>query len=251
MKAVILQSPYMPWLGFFNMVDWADVFVFLDDVQWTKSDWRNRNRVRTPQGWTWLTVPTTAGKHYRHVLIKDVQIDNSQNWQDKHLKTLEMCYKHTSYFTEIFPLIEAVFNARHVLISELNYDLTAVFCHYLCLHTKFLYSQSMNLPIEAQKDDKLLAILQHIGDVDTYLSGPSAQGYLNEEKFNAVNIKVEWHHYQHPYYNQRMWSSNTFISHLSILDLLFNHGRASRDIITGKIKIEKPNTVQIVKAGEN
>ena len=192
MKAVILQSPYMPWLGFFNMVDWADTFIFLDDVQWTQRDWRNRNRVRTSQGWTWLTVPVTVSRHYRHYLIKDVQIDNSQNWQDKHLKTLEMCYKHTSCFTEIFPFIEAVFNARHVLISELNYDLIAVFCHYLCLHTKFLYSQSMNLPIEVQKDDKLLAILQHVGNVDTYLSGPSAQGYLSKEKFNDAGIKVKW-----------------------------------------------------------
>jgi hypothetical protein len=241
-------------IGFFNLVNEADVFVYLDDVQWTKSDWRNRNRVRTPQGWTWLTVPVITHKHHKEYLIKDVQIDYSQDWQSKHLKTLEMCYKHSPYFEEVFPCVEAILNFKIELIARLNETIVNTFCSYMELpQPDFRFSEYMTLPESRQKNDRLLAILEYIGSIDHYLSGPSAKGYLDENRFEATGIKIEWHNYKHPYYNQKIWKStpNTFISHLSILDLLFNHGKESKNIITGRIKIDKPDNIVIRKAGED
>ncbi|HUV26532.1 MAG TPA: WbqC family protein, partial [Anaerolineales bacterium] len=172
MKAVILQSGYIPWLGYFDLINRADVFVFLDDAQWTTRDWRNRNRIRTPQGWKWLTVPVALEKPYYEYCIKDVKVDNTQNWPEQHLTTLKHHYKKTPHFEEVHLLLENALNKEHKFVVDLNYDIIFRTCDYLALDIpKFLFSQEMNIPNDIKRDDKLLEILRTVGGIDTYISG--------------------------------------------------------------------------------
>jgi len=250
-KAVILQSGYIPWLGYFDLIKKADVFVFLDDVQWTTRDWRNRNRVRTPEGWSWLTVPVELGKPHYEYSVKDVEIDNSQNWQEKHLRTLKSCYKKTPYFDEAYPLFDSILRKKQKFVVDLNYELIFGICNYIGLKgTKFLFSQEMSISREIKKTEKLISILKEIRGVTTYISGQSAKSYLEESEFEGKGIKVEWHNYQHPYYRQNTWGSNIFIPYLSIVDLLFNHGTESLSILSCSKIIEKPVHIEVMLPDE-
>ena len=247
MKAVILQSGYMPWLGYFDMINQADVFVFLDDVQWTTNDWRNRNRIRTPQGWSWLTVPVRFKKPHLEYNIKDVQVSTSQNWQKRHLDALWACYTKTPHFNEIYPLLENILSKKQEFVADLNYELIFAICNYIELKgTRFLFSQQMNISKEVKKTERLLSIFEEIGGITTYISGPAAKAYLEESKLEEKGIKVEWHNYSHPYYHQNTWGSNIFIPYLSMVDLLFNHGKESLEILSGSKVIEKPEHIKVV-----
>ena len=251
LKAAILQSGYIPWLGYFDLINQADVFVFLDDVQWTTRDWRNRNRIRTPQGWSWLTVPVKLERTYFEYDIKDVEIDSSGSWQKKHLGTLRSWYKKAPHFDEVYPLFDSILSKKQKFVIDLNYDLLFAICDYIELkETRFLFSQEMTISREARKTGKLLAIIEEIGGVTTYISGPSANAYLEESEFEAKGIKVEWHNYHHPYYKQNTWGSNIFIPYLSIVDLLFNHGKESLGILSGSKITGKPEHIQVVLPDE-
>lgn len=247
MKAVILQSGYIPWLGYFDMMNHADLFVFLDDVQWSTGAWRNRNRVRTAQGWNWLTVPIKFERPHFEYDIKDVEIDHSQNWRKKHLGTLRTCYKKAPYFDEVYPLFDSVLSKKQNLVIDLNYELIFAVCSYIELkETRFLFSQEMNISREIKKTERLLSIVEEVGEITTYISGPSAKAYLEESKLEEKGIEVEWYNYHHPYYKQNTWGSNIFIPYLSIVDLLFNHGKESLGILSGSKIIEKPEHIQVV-----
>lgn len=245
MKAAILQSSYLPWLGFFNMVQQSDVFVFFDDVQWTTRDWRNRNRIRTPQGWTWLTVPVRLNKSYFEYRSNEVEIDYSQPWQKKHLGTFSHCYAKSPFFNQVYPMLENIVGKPHKLAIELNYDIVLAICDYLGLKKRFLYSQDMCIPDQVKKSERLLAVLEKVGGITEYISGPAAKNYLEEDKFKRAGIAVSWHEYHHPFYAQNTWHSGTFISYLSIVDLLFNHGPASLPILTGQTVVEKPAEIKV------
>lgn len=250
-KAVILQSGYIPWLGYFDLIKKADAFVFLDDVQWTTRDWRNRNRVRTPEGWSWLTVPVQLRKPHYEYIVKDVEIDNSRNWQEKHLRTLKSCYKKAPYFDEAYPLFDSILSKKQKFVVDLNYELLFGICNYIGLKgTRFLFSQEMSISREIKKTGKLISILEEIRGVTTYISGPSAKSYIEESKFEGKGIKVEWHNYQHPYYRQNTWGSNIFIPYLSIIDLLFNHGTESLNILSCSKIIEKPVYIEVILPDE-
>lgn len=243
-RAVILQSGYIPWLGFFSLINKADVFVFLDDVQWTRQDWRNRNRIRAGEGWKWLTVPVKLERHYWEYKICEVEIDYSTDWVSSHLGSLKASYGRTPFFGEVMQTIAPTYERKWDRISPLNYDLITRVCQYLGLSTVFVCSQNLDLPPELRKGDRLLAIINRIGDIGRYLTGFKARDYMDEEKFAANGIEVEWHNYHHPYYTQKGHTS--FMSHLSVLDLLFNHGRESRGILTGETVVKKPEEITVM-----
>ena len=250
-KVAIVQSAFIPWLGYFNMIDEVDVFVYLDDAQFTVRDWRNRNRIRTREGWVWLTVPVRMRKPYFEYRICEVEIDYSHRWMGKHLRTIEYSYKRSPFFQEVFQMVEAVYLKKPRYLVELNYAFIDSICDYMGLRRKrVLYSQNMGIPAHLKKTDKLLYILEQLGEVNVYLSGPKAQAYLEVEKLHGAGIKVEWHEYEHPYYGQNRWGTRFFITHLSVLDLLFNHGRESLEIIKWKRIFRKPDNVIMVSADE-
>jgi|Deesub1362A_J573_1020465.scaffolds.fasta_scaffold00522_19 hypothetical protein len=246
MRVVILQPGYLPWLGFFDLMYKADFFVIFNDVQYTVRDWRNRNRIKTPNGVIWLTVPVES-RGAREKLIKDVEIDNTQKWQERHLKSLESFYKRAKYFDEVMALIADLFKKTYRFLIDVDMDFIMKVRDYLSIDTKILFSSE--IPSRGKKDEKLLSICKFLNST-CYLSGNTAKNYLRESIFAAEGIKVEWHDYQHPYYNQLWQKEQGFISHLSIIDLLFNHGPYSLAILTGEKVIPKPNDIVVRHAHE-
>ncbi len=252
MKVAILQPAYLPWLGFFELINRCDCFVFLDDVQWTVRDWRNRNRVRTSNGWQWLTVPVKLTKSHYDYQIRDVGIDYSQNWKNKHLETIRHCYKRSAHFEEVYQIIEKSISLNLEFIVELDYRLIFGFCSYLGLgDKKFLFSSEMKLPREMEKNERLVRILKCVKEANTYISGMRAKAYLNEIEFEKNGYGVEWFEYEHPYYNQHNLRSKIFFPYLSVIDLLCNHGSESLEIISGKKVIAKPKGINIVLPDES
>jgi hypothetical protein len=240
-RIVILQPGYLPWLGFFDLMSKADTFVIFDDVQYTVRDWRSRNRIKTPNGVLWLTVPVKA-KGARQSLIRDVEIENGQQWQRKHLKSLESYYKKAKYFADINEMINDIYRKSYEFLIDLDMDFIFKVYRYCSLNTKIVFSSE--IPSTGNKDDKLLSICKYL-NATLYLSGNAARGYLRESIFVGEGINVEWQEYQHPYYNQLWLQEQGFISHLSIIDLLFNHGPDTLAILTGKKAIHQPQEILV------
>lgn len=247
MKAVIVQSAFIPWLGFFDMLYQADKFVFYDDVQYTTRDWRNRNRICIQTGWRWLSVPVALSKSYFEYKVCEVPISYDHDWVKEHLDLFKEAYGKALYFSELYPLLERILVKRPKFLIDLNYALLFAICEYLGINTeKIMFSQKMDIDKDLTKTDRLLDVLSKTGKIREYISGPKAKGYLEQEKFDRKGIKVLWHKYQCPYYNQNLWNSNIFISHLSIVDLIFHHGKDALAVILHKKEIVKPEGVSIV-----
>lgn len=220
MKCVILQPSYIPWRGYFHQVQRADLFVFYDDVQYDRRGWRNRNRIKGPQGSQWLTIPV-LNKHARQdeTPINEVRINWDRPWNRTHLATLRHSYARSPYFERYLPLLEKFYSRRPELLADFVIDLTTALAVEMGItHTRFL--RSSQLPAEGEKTDRLLSILKHVGAAH-YLTGPSARDYLEEDKFRQANITLEYMGYDYPEYPQLY---PPFDPHVSVLDLLFMTG---------------------------
>ena len=220
MKCVILQPSYIPWRGFFHQIHQADVFVFYDDVQYDKHGWRNRNRIKTHQGLQWLTIPVlTKGVTTQHTPINRIRIDWKQPWNRKHWMALQQAYSKAPFFQKYVPLLEDLYNKHPEYLSGFMIDLTISLAEEMGItHTKFIRSSSLNVP--GTKTDRLIDILNFIG-ADHYISGPSARNYIEEDKFEAARIKLEYMVYNYPEYEQLY---PPYDPQVSILDLLFMTG---------------------------
>jgi hypothetical protein len=245
-KVAILQPGYLPWLGFFDQMLRADVFVLLEDVQYTVRDWRNRNRIKTANGILWLTVPVRA-KGVRTRPIKDVEIDNEQNWQRAHFKSLKTFYRKAEYFDEIISSVSDMYHKKYRFLIDIDMDFILKVQEYLSIPSKLIFSSSLNSA--ATKDEKLLSVCKSL-DATHYLSGTAAQNYLREEIFTDEGIIVEWQDFCHPFYDQLWLEKQGFVSHLSIIDLLFNHGKASLDILSGNNLIPEPEGITVRHAND-
>ncbi len=221
---VILQPGYLPWLGFFHQMYRSDVFVLYDDVQYTRRDWRSRNRVLGNQGPLWLTVPVYQKGRY-HQLILEARINNETDWAAKHLATLKQCYSKAPYFDDYYGLLQTVLTHRWRLLMDLNQSLIHDLAAALGLERKIIRSSQLN--IAGEKTDRLLNICKHLG-ATRYLSGEAATDYLQTERFEKENIEVTFDHYEHPVYRQR---AKEFVPYLSIVDLLFHEGPGSLEIL--------------------
>lgn len=245
-RVVILQPGYLPWLGFFDLIYEAHTFVIFDDVQYTIRDWRSRNRIKTPHGIVWLTVPVKA-KGVRDKLIKDVEIDNTQPWQKKHIKTLENFYKKAQYFRDIIELIHDIYKKKYTFLIDIDMDIIIRLQEYLSINSKIVFSSE--IPSAGKKDEMLLSICKYL-NATHYLSGNAAREYLRESIFRTEGITVEWHNYTHPYYNQLWLKELGFVSNLSVIDLLFNHGSDSLAILTRRKVIPNPEGIKVKHANE-
>jgi len=220
MRCVILQPSYIPWRGYFHQIQKADLFVFYDDVQYDKNGWRNRNRVKGSGGSQWLTIPVlTKGSVVNHTPINQVPIKWNEPWSKKHWATIRQLYARAPYLRAYKPLLQEFYGRRTPLLADFTIDLTVALAELLSIKTtKFL--RSSQLPAQGQKTDRLLSILRHVGATH-YISGPSAKGYLEEERLQAAGITLEYMNYNYPEYPQL---SAPFDPQLSILDLLFMTG---------------------------
>lgn len=223
-KLAILQPSYIPWIGYFEQIANVDIFVFYDDVQYTKNDWRNRNRIKTQNGESWLSVPVKASTKKK---ISEVMVDDTKAWRIKHLKTLKQFYSKSKYFKDIYPLLEKNINSNTNSISDLSIIIIKDISKYLELDTKFYLSS--NLDVAGDKNTRLINICKHF-NVSTYYSGTAAKEYVDAELFLKNNIELMFQDYKHPKYKQL---HGEFLPYLSIIDLLFNYGRKSLKIIQG------------------
>ena len=224
MRVTILQPSYLPWLGFFEQMSRSDKFVLLDDVQYTRRDWRNRNRVRVNEGWTWLTVPVLQKNKFAQNLL-DTRIDNSLPWRKKHLQTLRQHYCKAPFFEKYFSRCQKLYEKDWEVLFDLCLETIVFLREELGIETPLLRSSEMKTC--GEKTGRLLSICQKQGATH-YLSGESARDYILEEDFSRQNIELEYQKYEHPKYPQRY---SGFVPQLSAIDLLFNYGEQSLNIL--------------------
>lgn len=220
MSAVaVLQSNYIPWKGYFDIIRQSDLFVFYDDVQYTKNDWRNRNKIKTSSGTHWLTIPTGADLNR---LICEVELKDAR-WQVKHLKSLRQWYAKAPYFSRYLGLLEEIYLGRQWnSLSQLNQHLIRLISTELGLRTEF--ASSTDYSLSGSREVRLLDLLRQIGP-STYLSGPSAADYLDPAAFGDAGIDLQFVDYSgYPEYPQLY---PPFRHDVSVLDVLFNVGAES------------------------
>lgn len=222
MKVAISQSNYIPWKGYFDQIGLVDQFVIYDCVQYTRRDWRNRNKIKTSNGLKWLTVPVMSKGNY-HSRVRDIKI-KGKDWKKVHFKSLENSYSKCEYFHEINRILEPIYlNKEHESLSSLNTDIINIICIYLNINTKI--SHSNEFKTSNDKNQRLIDICLNL-EANTYLSGPAAKSYIDSELFRENDIKIEYMNYEnYPEYSQK-WGD--FKHEVSILDLLFNCGKNSR-----------------------
>ena len=220
MNVVILQPSYIPWRGYFDQIRRADLFIFYDDVQYDKHGWRNRNQIKTAQGKQWLTIPVHSAGVTQGIPIKDVKIDQGKPWAKNHLKALTISYNKAPCFKKYLPLLESFYDRRDEFIADFTIETTMALTRELGNnHTRFMRSSELD-GIDGQKTDRLIQILKRVGATH-YISGPSAQDYIEAEKFAAANITLEYIQYDYPEYPQLYSPYDPFVS---VLDLLFMVG---------------------------
>jgi hypothetical protein len=225
-RVAVLQSNYIPWKGYFDIIHDVDVFVFYDDVQYTKNDWRNRNRIKTPAGPQWLTIPVGPSADR---LVCEVEIPQN-GWAMSHWKTIRQNYSKAPYFDRYAPLLEETLTARRwATLSQLNqYLIRSIAEEFLGIHVEFRDSREYKLA--ARKLDRLCDLLRQSG-ADTYISGPSAKDYIDEAHFDALGIDLCWKDYSgYPEYAQLY---PPFDHAVSIIDLLFHVGPEAPGYIWG------------------
>ncbi|MEZ9657983.1 WbqC family protein [Vibrio sp. 10N.261.52.F3] len=221
-KVAILQSNYIPWKGVFDMIHHVDKFVFLDDVDFTKRDWRTRNKIKTPNGELWLTVPVR--KMPRGTKINEMEILNDGKWQKKHYSSLKGAYSKAKYFHEFEWILDEIYiNNIWCNLSEFNIHVTKLISKVLGIDTEFICSS--DLSVSGSKDDRLINICKAVG-ADFYLSGPSAKDYIDNEKFDKSNITLNYINYDYEEYEQL---HGEFSHYVTILDVLFHCGDKSKN----------------------
>jgi len=228
MKIGIIQSNFIPWRGYFDFIHDCDMFILHDDIQYTKGDWRNRNKIKTPQGTRWLTVPV----HYEHTaqLICDTEIDYTIDWPLGHIRQFYANYREAPYRDHAVKILERAFDwgfGPLQRISELNAVLLGVICGYLGITVPVRDSREFGLAPTLRKTSRIIAMCKAVGATH-YLSGPAARMYLDEDALRREGITLEYKEYIYPEYPQQ---HGPFEPHVSVLDLIANVGPKAANYI--------------------
>jgi hypothetical protein len=220
-KVAIVQSNYIPWKGYFDLISAVDEFILFDDMQYTRRDWRNRNKIKTPQGLVWLTVPVKVKGMY-HQKIRETEIDGT-TWAATHWKSLTVNYKKAANYQEISEWLEPIYTLQqYTYISQLNRKLIEAICNYLKIKTKI--TNSWDYELVDGPTERLAQLCRQAGAVE-YISGPAAKDYIDEKVLADYGISLTWFDYAgYPQYPQ-LWGN--FTHGVSVLDLLFNCGKAA------------------------
>ena len=222
MKVAIHQPQYLPWLGYFDKMDQSDVFVLLDDVQYKKNEWQNRNKIRNSEGWQWITVPVLYDFGQK---IREVKIDTGSNWREKHIKSIELNYSKAPYFDKYFSFFKDSLEKEWLSLSELNTHFIGFFKKTLGIETELV--KSSDLDVKTSSTERLVDICKLL-KAEVYLSGAGGEEYLDAEMFNKSGIRLEFQAYEHPRYEQ---AYEGFEPYMSVADLLFCQGDKSIEII--------------------
>lgn len=218
-KIAIVQSNYIPWKGYFDMIAAVDEFILYDDMQYTRRDWRNRNQIKTPQGLQWLTVPVKVKGKY-HQTIRETEIEGTE-WSAIHWKTLALNYRRAPHFDEVAAWLEPIYaDASYTQLSILNRRLIEAVCGYLGIKT--IITNSWDYKLIDGKTERLASLCQQAGGSE-YISGPAAKDYIEEKIFSDMGIKLSWFDYSGYVEYPQLWGE--FVHGVTILDLLFNCGK--------------------------
>ncbi|GHU50027.1 hypothetical protein AGMMS49975_00230 [Clostridia bacterium] len=224
-RVAVLQSNYIPWKGYFDIIHDVDLFIFHDDLQYTKDDWRNRNKIKTENGLMWLSVPVGRDEHR---LICDVKISDF-SWQKKHYENIRRCYAKAPCFSYAEQLLRNIYlEKRWDNLSVMNRNIIERVSELLGIQTQF--ADSRDFRTYGAKQEKLLSLLIE-AKADLYISGPAAKNYITESEFEKANIKLIYKNYaDYPEYKQ---CYGVFEHKVSVLDLLMNEGEKSSGYIWG------------------
>jgi len=229
MVVAIHQPNFLPWLGYFYKIARSDVFVLLDNAQYTKNSFINRNKIKTPEGGAWLTVPVITEGRFGQV-IKDVHINNRVDWRRKHMGALKANYGRATFFSPLFGELEGIYYEREWQnLCELNIQLTKWVVSKLGLKPNLILASELG--VEGKGTELLINILKKVGG-SMYLSGFGGSKYQDEEAFEQHGIKLVYSDFRHPVYPQ-LWGD--FVPNLSIVDLMFNCGPESLGVILGDL----------------
>lgn len=213
----ILQSNYVPWKGYFDLINSVDTFIFYDIVKYTKNDWRNRNIIYTKNGIQWLTIPIDSSAV--NFKINEVKINNDK-WQELHFKSLFLGYKRAPYFFQLEELMNDYLKEKKWnRISELNQYLIVKISRLLGIKTEFKNAEEFE--ISGDRIDRLLKILNQ-SKASRYISGPSAQSYLKGNEYLFDDLKIQLQYFKYPKYKEYKQLSSPFENYVSILDLIAN-----------------------------
>lgn len=237
MKIGALQTAYLPWLGFFDQIYQCDLFIIYDDLQYTRKDWRNRNRIKTPRGAMWLTVPVKAHDAHKRRICQ-VEISGQGRWSMRHWLALKMNYSRAPYFALYADFFHDLYRHPWTRLVPLNREIIDWCLDRLRISTTVLYSSEEGLEQDylslcgdrPDPAERVIYLCRRF-EAQQFLEGPSGKAYLREKVLADAGVTLEYHHYPHPRYRQRF---GDFIPYLSVVDLLFNHGDESLNILTGR-----------------
>ena len=222
-RVAILQSNYIPWKGYFDLIAAVDEFILYDDMQYTKRDWRNRNQIKTPQGNQWLTVPISVKGKY-HQKIRDAEI-NGTDWAAKHFRALASNYCKAPHYDEILTWLKPLYlSGSYSHLSILNRTFIEAICDYLGIST--IISNSWDYSLTGDKTERLASLCSQAGGTE-YISGPSAREYIDKSVFDERCITLTWFDYVGYTEYPQLWGE--FSHGVTILDLLFNCGKDAYD----------------------
>ncbi len=222
-KVGVIQSSFIPWRGYFDFIASVDLFVFYDDVQYSKNGWRNRNRIKCRDGTRWLTVPVRHRKLSQRIC--ETEIDDRKDWRSGHHRLWNDEYANSPFFDDAMQLLGNMGAGVDVTISELNVRLIRAVCGYLDIATPMIFSGDLN--IEGTGTDRLISLLREVRGT-TYLSGPSADNYLDKSKFREAGVRLEYKSYDYGLYPQ-LWGA--FDGAVTVLDVIANLGPNAKGFI--------------------
>lgn len=231
MRAVIMQPGYLPWMGYFDLLKAADLFLVYDHCQFDKDSWRNRNRVKTSQGIQWLTVPVLT-KGQEKPTNREIKINNKINWNRKHLKSLEMNYRKARHFQTVYPMMEQILSRQWDYLIDLNMAFVLKISEFLQIDSRIEFTSQLKLDLPPDRNDKLVAMCKSV-QADEFYEPSGGKGYINPESFAANQIKLVFQEYEHPVYPQLF---GDFVSHLSVVDLLMNCGPESAEFFRKEVR---------------
>lgn len=229
MVITIHQPEHLPWLGFFNKIAKAELFVILDSVQFEKNYFQNRNKILGTNGVQWINIPVSTKGHMGKTIAQtEISLaGGNENWKNKYLQTITQSYKKYPYFSEVFPILEEAIMLDTKYFCEINIKIIKGFCDALKIFVKYIRSSELN--VDGLKSTLILDICREV-DADIYIAGPSGRDYLDMKSFEDNGIKVIFNDFVHPIYPQRR--TKEFVDHLSALDLFMNCGfEGSKKII--------------------
>jgi len=223
MKCAIMQPTYNPWIGYFDLIDKVDVFIFLDNVQLVRRSWQVRNRIKTQKGELFLTIPIRKTKPREELTIKDAEINDDENWRYKHIKAIEYNYRKSPHFEEVFPLIRSLIDNNLRFLADFNINLITTIARRIGIRTPFVRASDLG-KVEGKKDVLLVNICKKM-NCSEYISPRGSAVYIESQEpggfFAKNSINLFYHSYEHPVYSQLYGS---FLPYMGVFDLLLNEG---------------------------